>query len=202
MKLPKFNVFFILLSLIVISLQSCGGGEQDYVPKPNGYNRIDLPETEYQNLEEEDFPYTFQYSKSAYIRPDSSHLAEPYWIHVIYPDFKADIQITYKGVENNPKHFQEFINDAHKLTSKHQIKAYAIEEQILKTPSGKTAAVYELEGEVPSQFQFYITDSTKHFLRGAIYFRTATKNDSLAPIIEFMKVDVIQMLNTLEWKEK
>ena len=62
------------------------------------------------------------------------------------------------------------------------------------------ASVTELEGEVPSQFQFHITDSTDHFLRGALYFKTATKNDSLAPAIEFLKSDIIHLLNTLEWK--
>jgi gliding motility-associated lipoprotein GldD len=59
--------------------------------------------------------------------------------------------------------------------------------------------IFELEGEVPSQFQFYVTDSTKHFLRGALYFRTATKNDSLKPIIDFIKKDVIHLLNTVKW---
>ena len=82
------------------------------------------------------------------------------------------------------------------------IKASGIEESVIKTPSGKTVAVYELEGEVPSQFQFYLSDSTKHFLRGALYFRTATKNDSLAPVIEFIKKDIIHLLNTCQWQEE
>ncbi len=175
--------------------------EQDYVPKPIGYNRIDLPSHRYKKIMEKDSPYSFEYADFAIIRPDSSKLKEDYWIHIIYPRFKADIQITYKAIQQSPKIFQEYINDAQRLTSKHQIKAYSIEETILRTPSGKTAAVYELEGEVPSQFQFYITDSTNHFLRGAIYFRTATKNDSLAPLIAFMKEDVIHLLNTCEWNK-
>jgi gliding motility-associated lipoprotein GldD len=79
------------------------------------------------------------------------------------------------------------------------IKASGVEESVIKTPSGKTASIYELEGEVPSQFQFYISDSSKHFMRGALYFRTATKNDSLAPVIEFIKKDIIHMLNTTKW---
>ena len=93
------------------------------------------------------------------------------------------------------------LDDSYKLTSKHQIKAYAIDESILRTSNGHTAVVAELSGEVPSQFQFFSTDSTQHFLRGALYFPTATKNDSLKPIIDFIKVDIIHMLNTLDWKE-
>ena len=92
------------------------------------------------------------------------------------------------------------MNDAYKLTAKHQIKAYAINEVITVTPSGKTAVIAELEGEVPSQFQFTITDSTENFIRGALYFNTKVQNDSLAPAIEFMKRDIMHMINTLEWK--
>jgi gliding motility-associated lipoprotein GldD len=96
----------------------------------------------------------------------------------------------------------DLVEDARKLTGKHQIKAYAIEEAEIKTPTGDVASVFELEGEVPSQFQFYVTDSTKHFLRGALYFRTATQNDSLAPVIEFVKKDIVHLLNTLKWQKK
>lgn len=189
-------MWFWVLSLVFLS--ACG--EIAYTPKPKGYNRIDLPKQEYTTLQG-DYPYQFELSKWAVVRPDSSKIKEDYWIHLIYPLFRADIQLTYKDIEKNPKFFGEYIDDAHKLTSKHQIKAYAIEEQIFRTEKGKTAAIYILEGEVPSQFQFYITDSTKHFLRGAIYFKTGTKNDSLAPVIEYMKKDAMRLLNTLEWKK-
>ena len=84
--------------------------------------------------------------------------------------------------------------------TKHQVKATAIDERILKMPSGMRASVFELQGEVPSQFQFYTTDSTRHFLRGALYFRTATANDSLAPVIEYVKQDMLRMINTLRYK--
>ena len=79
------------------------------------------------------------------------------------------------------------MEDARKLTGKHQIKATAIDERIMQMPNGMRASVFELQGEVPSQFQFYTTDSTRHFLRGALYFKTATANDSLAPVIEYVK---------------
>ena len=72
----------------------------------------------------------------------------------------------------------------------------------MRTPNGLTASVFELEGEVPSQFQFFVTDTTDHFFRGALYFRTATANDSLAPVIEFIKVDIMHLLNTLKFEDK
>lgn len=174
--------------------------EQTYTPKQRGYNRLDLPEHSYVALPDS-LPYQFQISKAASILRDSSYIAERYWIDIYYPNIVANVQLTYKSLNHNQALLEELVNDAYKLTSKHQIKAYAINESIIRTPSGKTAVVAELEGEVPSQLQFFITDSTENFLRGALYFRTATKNDSLQPAIEYIKIDIMQMLNTLEWKE-
>ena len=172
-----------------------------YLPKPKGYNRIVLPDHAYKSMPDT-FPYIFEISQHAMILKDSSWMAEKYWLDIFYPELMANVQITYKSVNNSQTLLEEYVNDAFKLTSKHQIKAYSISDNIIQTPKGKTAAISELTGEVPSQFQFYITDSTTHFLRGALYFRTARKNDSLAPIIEYLKKDVIHMLNTLEWNEK
>ncbi len=176
------------------------GCEQTYTPKQKGYNRLDLPEHSYVALPDS-LPYQFKISKSAKILRDSSYIAERYWIDIYYPTIVANVQLTYKSLNNDQELLKELVNDAYKLTSKHQIKAYAINENIVITPSGKTAVVAELEGEVPSQLQFFITDSTENFLRGALYFRTATKNDSLAPAIEYVKIDIMKMLNTLEWKD-
>ncbi len=186
-----------LYSLFFIILFTCC--KKDFMPKPKGYNRIDLPVHKYTYLTDT-FPYMFEYSVHAEISADTSWLHEPYWINIYYPGIDASINISYKPVYQNADTLDGLLNDAFKLTSKHMIKAYAIDESILKTPNGHTAIISELEGEVPSQFQFVITDSVNHFLRGALYFNTATKNDSLAPSIEYVKKDIIHLLNTLEWK--
>lgn len=186
----------ILMPVMFLALAACSS---DYVPKPQGYNRIDLPEHAYVSLPDT-FPYWFEYSKYAEIHKDTSSRSERYWLNVFYPDFVANVQLTYKPLYNDQQRLKELLDDAYRLTANHQIKASAIEENIIGTPSGKKALIAELSGEVPSQFQFYITDSIRHFLRGALYFRTATKNDSLAPVIEYIKVDIIHMLNTLEWR--
>ena len=176
------------------------GCEQAYTPKPKGYNRLILPPREYTVLPDS-LPYSFEISTAARLLRDSSYIAERYWIDLFYPAITANIQITYKNLNQDERFLKELVNDSYKLTSKHQIKAYSIEESVVKTPSGKTAVIAELEGEVPSQFQFFITDSTNNFIRGALYFRTSTKNDSLAPAIEYMKIDAMHLINTLEWKE-
>ena len=187
----------IVLLVFLISLFSCSG---DYVPKPLGYNRILLPEHAYQNLPDT-FPYSFEYSSHAKLLRDSSWLSEKFWIDLYYPDIGANISISYKPVYESIDTLNGLLTDAYRLTSKHQIKAYAIDESILKTPKGYTVVVAELQGQVPSQFQFYVTDSSNHFLRGALYFNTAVKNDSLAPSIEYVKVDIVHMLNSLSWKD-
>jgi gliding motility-associated lipoprotein GldD len=94
------------------------------------------------------------------------------------------------------------MNDSYTLVAKHQIKAYAIDEVIVKNKMGHTAVVAELDGEVPSQMQFTITDSTNNFLRGALYFNTQVNNDSLRPAIEYMKKDIMHLINTFDWRKR
>jgi gliding motility-associated lipoprotein GldD len=185
----------LLFCLIFIS-----GCTHDFLPKPTGYNRLILPDHAYQPLPDS-LPYTFEYSRHAKILADTSRINERFWIEIYYPGLKSDVHITYKKLNHNKKLLQEFMDDAYTLTAKHQVKAYAIDEVITKTPSGKSAVIAELEGDVPSQFQFTVTDSTKNFLRGALYFNTKVQNDSLAPAIEYMKKDLMHLINTLNWKE-
>ncbi|HEY9006913.1 MAG TPA: gliding motility lipoprotein GldD [Ohtaekwangia sp.] len=197
-RINKTHVAYILMLAGFFLIASC---TRDYLPKPLGYNRLELPPPVYQPLPDS-LPYSFEYSKYASLLPDTSNIRERYWIEVYYPTLKANVHVTYKRINHNDKLLKEFLDDAYTLTAKHQIKAYAINEAITKTPSGKTAVIAELEGEVPSQFQFTVTDSSKNFLRGALYFNTHVANDSLAPAIEYMKKDIMHMINTLEWKDK
>ncbi len=187
---------FLALCLCSLGLFSC---KPDYSPKPKGYNRLILPEAKYR-VSPDSLPYQFEYSTSAVILRDSSWINEKNWIEIYYPVLKANVHITYKRINNKQTLLKELLNDAYNLTSKQQIKAYAIDEVNVRTPSGKTAVIAEIAGEVPSQFQFTITDSTQNFLRGALYFNTRVQNDSLAPAIDFMKKEVMHFINTLEWK--
>jgi gliding motility-associated lipoprotein GldD len=191
----------IITAIFLLStLLSCSGkSEQAYAPKPKGYNRIALPPHNYQGLKE-DHPYYFEYSKSAVILPDTFAEAEPHWIFIYYPKLKANIQLTYKKVGNKEERLKDFIDDAYKLAGKHQIRASSIKEKITPYKSGHTVTIFKLEGDVPSPYQFFTTDSTVHFLRGAIYFPTATSNDSLAPVIDYLQKDMEHLINTLEWQ--
>ena len=123
-----------------------------------------------------------------------------YWVEIYYPEINANIHITYEPLNKSEKLLKELLNDAYVLTAKHQIKASGIDETIVRTPMGYTAIIAELDGEVPSQFQFTITDSTKNFIRGALYFNTKVQNDSLRPAIDYVKKDMMHLINTLKWK--
>ena len=193
-RLASLGCWIIFFALTV----SC---EADYVPKPKGYHRLDLPSQGYQSLTL-DLPYTFRYSKNAVARIDSDRLTEPYWINLYYPAFDATVEFTYKALPGpQDPNLNEFIETARKLANKHQVKASAIDEMRVKAKTGDYALVFRLKGQVPSQYQFYVTDSAHHFLRAALYFKTATKNDSLAPIIEYVARDMDTLLQSLAWRK-
>lgn len=195
----KNKFFAISIFCLLVVAVGCSEEEKTFMPKPKGYNKIDLPEHSYDTLTG-NYPYTFEYASIANIVPDTSKTAEAYWIDIYYPEYRANIQITYKNPKNNPKLLEEYIRDSHTLANKHNVKAYAIDELITSNKNGYAVKVFELSGDVPSQIQFHVTDSTSHFLRGAVYFRTSTKNDSLAPVISYMKADVMHLIETLKFK--
>jgi gliding motility-associated lipoprotein GldD len=194
-KISSFQILFICL------LTACSNNPNtDYTPKPKGYPRIDLPVQIYQPLDSS-HPYTFEYSTSAVILPDTFAKAEPHWIFISYPALKANIQLTYKPVLNDSKRLTGFINDAYKLAGWHRVRASGIREIVTKTQTGQRAILLELSGDVPSHLQFFTTDTTTHYLRGAMYFSVAGQQDSLAPVINYLKADMMHLLNTLKWKK-
>lgn len=180
----------------MVVLSAC---EEVYLPKPAGYNRIDLPQNEYQALPDT-FPYSFVYSNYAQLASDSNKNADRYWANLYYDDFDALLQITYKDLTQGDNEAKILLNEAFALAMRHDVRAYGIEETLVALPRGQVASLTQLEGEVPTQLQFFTSDSTNHFFRGALYFSTATKNDSLQPIINFIKKDVLEMLKSFEWK--
>ena len=143
-----FRIVLPQLSKVGMVLMLCAGAAAcssapDYTPKPKGYNRIDLPPHRYRTLGG-GHPYSFEYSQYAKVLRDSSYLAQPDWLNVYYPQLHANVQITYTNVVRDRKLYNKMMEDARKLTGKHQIKATSIEEKILRTPNGMRASVFEL----------------------------------------------------------
>lgn len=194
----KVTGTLIVFLCLLLGFSAC---QTEYQPKPKGYNRLVLPVPTYQATADS-LPYFFEYSTYAQLKKDTSQVSGKYWVEISYPEIMATVHITYKKLDGSTEQLKEYLNDAHRLTAKHQIKAYAIEESISRTPSGKTAIIAEIDGEVPSQFQFTLTDSAQNFLRGALYFNTKVQNDSLRPAIDYVKKDVMHLINTVSWKNE
>ena len=186
----------IITLLLLVTAVACGNKNPQ--PKPRGYFRIDMPEKQYVALDT--MPrYSFEYPAYATITPDYYSLDEKDWVNVEFPQFKGTIHISYKNVNHN---LSEYVEDAYRMITKHITKATGIRDSLVVDGERKVyGLVYSLEGEgVASPLQFYLTDSTRHFMRGSLYFNIYPNNDSMQPVINFISQDVRHLINTLEWK--
>ncbi len=189
----------ILPALLIIVAGSVMACRESSIPKPAGYFRIDLPKKEY-HLLTGDYPYSFEYPVYGTINNRPGNNAEPYWINIEFPDYKARIYISYKDVRNN---LTQLTEDSHNLAYKHTIKADAIEEKLWSNDSSKVYGIlYDVKGNAASAVQFYMTDSTRHYLRGSLYFMSQPNEDSLKPVIEFFRKDIVHLIETLSWKNE
>ena len=185
--IKKISLFFL-----VLAGTSC---ENNYQPKPKGYNQIFLPQALYINTEYNN-SYSFKRNSITKITKNQNYG----WLNLSYLRYKAELLITYKKVLSN-QHLNQLINESYKLINQHKTKASSIKETEVITLSGKRATIVYIEGEVPTPFQFIITDSSSNFLRAALYFEKPLINDSISPVVEYIKKDMIHILNTLEWNE-
>ncbi|OLY94108.1 gliding motility-associated lipoprotein GldD [Cnuella takakiae] len=195
------GIRFLMFFSCVLFLLACNS---DYTPKPRGYFKIGMPDKRYQTFNQQGYPYTFQYPAYGVVVKDStffeSRPENPYWINIDFPQFGGRIHISYKEVE--PNNFDSLVNDAFTLSYKqHTYKASAIEPEPFVTPKGLSGVFFNLKGNTATASQFFITDSTRHFLRGALYFSATPNADSLQPVNDFLRRDLQQLINTLEWKK-
>lgn len=185
---------------VLLLFAACEG---DFIPKPHGFPKMDLPENEYQPLEG-DYPFQFEYSVYANIKKNDFPEAGEYDININYDSIStlAAIHITYKSLKPDSVSLSTILDESQELVDKHHVRSSGTGYEDVITKNGIYATLVQIDGEVPNPYQFYAHDSTDHYLRGALYFRTATKNDSLAPLIEYAKKDLLHMLATLKWKKQ
>jgi gliding motility-associated lipoprotein GldD len=192
--LKTISSYFLFFTLLI----SCNS---DYIPKPRGYFRIDFPVHSYQSFNSPEFPYSFEYPVYGNIIRDTSFFGDkpenPYWINVDFPRFHARIYISYKQVDGN---FDKLREDAYKMTYKHTYKASSIEDSLISTPLNVHGIFFNVGGNAATAKQFFVSDSTRHFLRGALYFDTTPNSDSLNVVNSFLQVDMNHLINTLRWK--
>ena len=189
LTIQPFNFFLLLLFFI-----SC---DPPNVPKPRGYFRIDVPEKNYSDFVPPSCPFRFQIPEYATVVYDTNDLAEPCWMYLRFPKFNAEVFLSYKPVNNN---LGRLVEDARTMVYKHTVKADAINERRITTSHRAYGVYYEIGGNAASSIQFFVTDSIQHYLRGALYFNAQPNKDSLAPVVAFLKDDVVQLINTLQWK--
>lgn len=190
------TVFITIMAALL--LQACS---TNYVPKPRAYYRIQFPEKEYQTYDA-DCPYAFEYPTYAEIKPDMLGDEAFCWVNVEYKPFNASLHLSYKPIVEEGD-FQHLITDAYTFVEKHNIKAERItEERVENQLFDASGLLFRIGGNTASNLQFFLTDSTQHFVRASLYFNCEPNKDSLAPVIKFIGEDIERMISTFHWTGK
>lgn len=186
------SIFLLMLGSLI------GCAQQEASPKPYAYHRIELQEKVYLPMSEA-LPYDFEIASGTKVKwPKPTE--QPFWINIDYPDLQATIYISYLKVDG-PETLGKYIDESQRMTFKHTVKASSIEEILIAKKDQRIFGLfYKVGGNAASNSQFYLTDSVNHFVRGAMYFNTAPRADSLAPVVDYVMEDIGQLLKTFSWK--
>lgn len=183
------NIYSILFCILFL-LFSCDGVT---LPKPTAYLSLEYPKKEYHNLTIKR-PYSFDVLKTTAIFDEKSD-----WLKITYPSLKASINITYRPVQNNLK---ELLTEAEKLVFKHAVKAeQIIPKNFINVKKRTFGTLYEITGNAASHLQFHVTDSTNNFIKGSLYFYVKPNYDSILPAVNYIKKDILRLIETLEWRK-
>ena len=193
----KLNYLILIFSSLIIFTACVDDDDEIYIPKPKGYFRIDFPKKEYR-VYDSICPYSFEIPTYAFIDNDKHLKADPCWLNINFPKYNAKIHLSYKVISNN---LDTILNQSRDFVVKHQIKSTGIDEVVIIRDSAKVyGLVYDISGNSASNIQFYVTDSTHHFMRGALYFNSVPNIDSLKIVVDYLRTDILQMIKTFNWK--
>ncbi len=208
----------ILIIFIYTLLAACN---TTYTSKKKGYFNIELPKHEYVSFDKPDFPYSFDYPVYAKVVKDSTYFdsspENPYWINIDFPQFNARIFLSYKIIggmavykikqpdgsykdSSGINQFDKMVNDAFNLTNKNQAVTNSIKDSLFQTENGITGVFFKVGGNAATARQFFMSDTSKNFLRGALYFDATPNVDSLKPVQDFLQVDMEKLINSFRWK--
>lgn len=184
----------VIFTLLLVMFISCDRG---YTPKPMGYIKVHYPEKSYTRYDGAN-PYSFEYPVYGHVFENKRNNSEPYWYDIFFPEYRSTIHLSYKAVEDN---VEAYIEDSRTLVYKHTSRSDGIDElPFADTVNHRYGILYNLKGNVASSVQFFVTDSVEHFLRGSLYFNTTPNRDSLNPIIDYLRVDIEHLIESIEWK--
>lgn len=211
-----------LLACILVCLTTAGCNS-DYLPKPTGYFKIPFPPKQYRPFNKTGFPYTFEYPLYAEIGQDSSFFDtgtnNPYWLNINFPQFNGRIYVSYyrlgdkaifkvrdkQGIyrdSTGTNNLEGLVKGSYDLTFKHSYKASSIEDSVFRTGRGIEGIYFRLGGNTATANQFLLTDSVRHFLRGALYFDATPNEDSLGIVNDFLRQDMLHLINTFQWRNE
>ena len=214
----KKKLLFFLLA--AASMAACNS---TYTSKKKGYFHISLPQHSYVSFDTTGFPYSFEYPVYANIIKDSTYFdsspENPYWINIDFPNLNARIFLSYKQIGGKAMYkikqadgsyrdsvginqFDRMVNDAFNLTNKNQAVTTSIKDSLFLTRNGITGVFFKVGGNAATAKQFFLSDTSTHFLRGALYFDATPNADSLKPVQDFLQADIDHLLNSFRWKNK
>lgn len=197
--MKTFVIKYLPLVVLFVSVVACNS---TYTPKRQGYFKIDFPKHEYKVFDQPGYPYTFEYPAYSNIIKDTTFFEDkpenPYWINIDIPRFGGKIYISYKAVGKND--LTKLVNDAYNMTYKHSTRATEIVDSAMRTATGVSGVFFSVGGNAATAKQFFVTDSVKHFLRGALYFDASPNEDSLGVVNNFLQDDMKHLINTFRWK--
>jgi gliding motility-associated lipoprotein GldD len=198
----------ITLFIPVLLIFAACNGNHDYSPKPRGYFRIVFPPKTYQQFSGP-YPFTFIYPKYAVMEKDSNIAPQKkdkklinmkYLLNMQFPQFNGTLHLSYESITSK-KVFDELTEDARTFAFKHSVKATSIDQAVIHNADRKIYGIYyTIDGNAASSIQFYLTDSAKNYMRGALYFNTTPRLDSIQPVLKFVKKDIDTMIKTFRWK--
>ncbi len=184
----KFRKIISSLLLLPFFLVSC---QDEAIPKPKAKMRLEYPQGKLTDLETENFSFKYNQLAKAELNSENAYT-------LAYPNMKGAIFLSYMKVDNN---LDQLINDSKRLSYEHAAKADNIVEQPFVNPNDNVfGALFEVQGNAASQSQFFVTDSTDHFLTGSVYFYTKPNYDSILPAAAYLQNDIRGIIETLRWK--
>lgn len=190
------NIFLPGLLLILIAMSACS--DPVAYPRPLAFSRIDFPQNpDYKTFDSESCPFTFKYPSEAEI---SRNASDSCWVDIKFPAYDCKWHVTYRDTRTETKEKEVYYEEWRNMIFKHSKKATRIQDKPISSPDGK-GFMYEVYGNVGTPAQLFFSDTKgEEIVMLSCYFRTATKNDSLAPVIDYMKVELEKMVQTLKWE--
>ena len=224
MQINNLSILKIISScVVIICCVTFIGCNSPYVSKKRGYYLIELPKRKYQKFDDPGFPYSFEYPVYATIIQDTTYFdnnpENSFWRNIDFPGFHARIFLSYKEIGGKALYkikqpngqykdsfavniFDKMVADAFTLTNKNNVVSSSINDSLIHTQNGVSGVFFKVGGNAATSKQFFLSDTTKNFIRGALYFDVTPNADSLRPVQDFLQTDMDHIISTFKWKNK